>query len=327
MTRRPDLFIIGAPKCGTTSLYNYLQGHPEVFIPRPKEPNFFAAERYANTRLSYPDDLDRYLALYREAGSARRIGDASTSYLESPDAPARIRDFQLDARIVAMLRDPVEMIHSLHGMRVAQGVEPKADFADALEAERRRPGFGSLGDQSSVHYRDRARYADMLPAWFATFGRERVNVIITEDMAADPEPIFVRLLEFLDIDRGYRPPTFRRYNTSLHPRSLLVARLTASLPRRKTPDTAFDHVLLPVGRLVRRLNRRRDGPRRPMDEGVRQMLREEFRDQVDRLSELLDRDLATTWWGATSPAGAARVSGGDPSERVGSISSGPVEPA
>jgi len=318
VSRRPDLFIIGAPKCGTTSLFNYLQGHPEVFLPRPKEPNFFAAEPYAHSRLAYPQEMDRYLALFAAAGDAKRVGEASTSYLESPEAAGRIREFNPEARMVAMLRDPVEMMYSMHGMRVAQGVEPITDFAAALEAERTRPGYGTVGDGSSVRYRDRARYAEMLPRWFETFGRDRVHVIITEELAAEPEPTFVRLLEFLEVDPAYRPDTFRRYNTSLKPRSLLLSRLTANLPRRKAPRNVLDHLLLPVGRVLRRMNRRRVD-RGSVDPAVRKRLRAELGPDVDRLSDLLGRDLRLTWWAqgagptmsgssrATATAAAGRV--------------------
>jgi hypothetical protein len=292
----PDLFIVGAPKCGTTSLYNYLQGHPEVFLSAVKEPQFFAGDRIVKRGMPFPEAMDRYLALFEDAGDVKRVGEASTSYLESPEAVERIRDFAPDARIVAMLRNPVDMMHSLHGMRVAQGVEPKVDFADAMADERTRPGFGTVGDQSSVRYRDRARYADMLPGWFAAFGPERVHVIITEELAAEPAQTFARVLDFLEV-AGYQPQSFRHYNTSLRPRSVLLSRIVGRLPHRAVPVSRLDRLTIPLMRLLRRTNRRRlDRP--PVDPVLREQLRAEFAPDVTRLEALLGRELAGTWWAA-----------------------------
>ncbi|MEP6468453.1 MAG: sulfotransferase [Chloroflexota bacterium] len=297
MTRRPDLFIVGAPKCGTTSLYNYLQGHPEVFLAGVKEPQFFAGDRIVKRGMPFPDAMDRYLALFEDAGDAKKVGEASTSYLESPEAVERIREFAPDARIVAMLRNPVDMMHSLHGMRVAQGVEPKVDFADAMADEHTRPGFGTVGDQSSVRYRDRVRYADMLPRWFDAFGRERVHVIITEELAAEPQQTFAHLLAFLELSPGYQPASFRHYNTSLRPRSVLLSRIVGRLPHRAVPVSRLDRIAIACMRLLRRTNRRRlDRP--PVSPALRERLRAEFAPDVTRLEALLGRDLAGTWWAA-----------------------------
>ena len=298
MTRRPDLFIVGAPKCGTTSLYNYLHGHPDVFLASVKEPQFFAGDPVVKRGMAYPEDMARYLALFADAGDAKRVGEASTSYLESPAAVERVREFAPDARIVAMLRNPVDMMHSLHGMRVSQGVEPKVDFAAALADERTRSGFGTVGDQSSVRYRDRARYAEMLPRWFEAFGRHRVHVIITEDLAAHPDETFGDLLAFLEVSPSYRPESFRRYNTSLRPRSRLLSRVIGRIPYRAVPAGPLDRVTMPLVRLLRRSNRRRE-ERAPVDPALRGQLQAEFAPDVARLEGLLGRDLTGAWWAAS----------------------------
>lgn len=303
MTVRPDFFIVGAPKCGTTSLQRYLMGHPEVFVAmRPKEPQFFAADTLARFGMRYPDDLEPYLALFSGAGDARRVGDSSTSYLEAPEAPERIGEFNTDSRIIVMLRDPIAMMHSLHSMRVAAGLERVLDFGQALADERRRPGFGQVGDQSSVRYRDRVRFSEMLPRWFDAFGRERVHVMLLEDLAAQPGAEFRRVLEFLDVDPDYAPPTFARYNTREWPRSLLLARLNARLPRHSVPHGTGERLLVPVAHLIRTLNRSRTGPRTSVPDELRKQLQEELGPEVNRLGKLLGRDLRQVWWPAPEPA-------------------------
>ena len=298
-SRKPDFFIVGAPKCGTTSLHRWLVGHPQVFMPvRPKEPHYFGADLRAGTGMLFPDDLGAYLALFDSdaARAARRAGEASTTYLEEPDAPARIGAFNPGARIVVMLRDPVEMIASLHSMRVSQGLERMTDLRDALADERSRPGFGIVGDQSSVRYRDRVRFTVTLPRWFEVFGRERVHVIVLDDVAADPAREFRSILEFLDVDPSYSPPTFERYNEREWPRSLLLARLQARLRRPWTRNGPRDRLVRRGYHLLGRANRVR-GVRKQMTTDVRNQLREEFSPEVEELSRLLERDLTKLWWG------------------------------
>ncbi|MEP7359965.1 MAG: sulfotransferase [Chloroflexota bacterium] len=294
--RKPDFFIVGAPKCGTTSLHRYLVGHPEIFMPiRPKEPMFFENDRLANFGMSYPDDMAHYLDLFARAGDAQRVGEASTSYLESPLAASRIHDFNPDARIIAMLRDPVAMIASLHSMRVSQGLEHSASLSAALDDEQRRRGFGVVGDQSSIRYRDRARFSSMLPPWFDAFGRDRVHIVLLEDMAADGAGQFERVLLFLGVDPAYRPANLMPYNEREWPRSLLIARLSARFRRPWVRNSPSDRLARHVYHLLGRINRR-DVPRQPIPAAVVRQLRADLGPDVDQLSVLLGRDLRSLWW-------------------------------
>jgi hypothetical protein len=286
VTVRPDFFIVGAP---------------EVFIAmRPKEPQFFAADTLARFGMRYPDDLPHYLALFAAAGDAKRVGDASTSYLEAPEAPGRIREFNADSRIIVMLRDPVSMMRSLHSMQVTAGLERELDFRRALEDEKRRPGFGKVGDQSSVRYRDRVRFSEMLPGWFDAFGRERVHVMLLEDLAADTPEAFRGVLEFLRVDPAYAPPIFKRYNTREWPRSPLLARVNSHLPRHSVPHGTRERVLVPVAHFIRNVNRSRKPRATDVPAELRVSLQEELGPEVDRLSGLLGRDLRHAWWGEPS---------------------------
>ena len=179
MTRMPDLFIVGAPKSGTTSLYEYLKGHPDVFMSVVKEPCYFsrdlAADKSGNF-LRYDVDRARYLALFEGAGEAKRVGEASTRYLYSKDAAGLIAAEQPDARIVAILRNPVDMIASLHAHKLAGGTEDLETLEAALDAESdRHAGRRIPGDSNPflATYRDRARFGEQVPRWFDAFGRER----------------------------------------------------------------------------------------------------------------------------------------------------------
>ena len=224
MVRFPDLFIIGAPKSGTTSLYEYLKGHPDVFMSVLKEPSYFApdlAKEDSANFLVYGRDEALYLNLFAEAGDAKRLGEASTRYLYSKEAPALIKAASPDARIVAMLRNPVDMMHSLHAHKVAAATED-LDFEEALAAEADRHAGKRIPPTSNpmlATYRDRARFGEQLPRWFEIFGRDRVHVIILEDMIRQPEDEFRRLLEFLEVDPDYQPESFAAHNVAHGARS------------------------------------------------------------------------------------------------------------
>jgi hypothetical protein len=317
--RRPDLFIIGAAKSGTTSLYEYLKGHPEVFMSASKEPRYFAPdlESWSGHNLRYGKDLERYLALFKPARDEKRLGEASARYIYSREAPALIHAFQPKAYIVAMLRNPVDMAHSLHGELVAEGAEDITDFEQALAAEddrRRGERVPARRNPRMMLYRERASYSSQLERWFDIFGRDRVHVIIFEDFLREPAAVFRRLLEFLDVDPDYRPPSFASHNVGWAPRSRALQRLARSRLPQWLVWQAMPRVI-GEGRarsLVRAYQAsplyRRPQKRVPLDRQLRRRLEQEFAPDVARLSELLGRDLAEVWWQASRRE--ARSAGG-----------------
>ena len=131
----PNFFIVGAPKCGTTALYAYLAQHPDVFMSDPKEPHYFGSDLDFRYRRRPSDQ--QYRSYFAGAGDRRRIGEGSVWYLYSECAADEIGQAVPDARIIVMLRDPVEMIPSLHSQFVYNGHEDLA-LADALAAEEDR---------------------------------------------------------------------------------------------------------------------------------------------------------------------------------------------
>ena len=129
MEVKPNFFIVGAPKCGTTALYRYLRLHPNIYMPAKKEPHFFAQDLG-----SYPaiKTMDQYSALF--AGAEPRhtgIGEASVYYLRSTVAIPNIRAFNPEARLIAMFRNPVEMVHSFHSQLLYWSEESVTDFEAA----------------------------------------------------------------------------------------------------------------------------------------------------------------------------------------------------
>src|SRR5262245_29668254 len=128
--RKPDFFIVGAPKCGTTAIFEYLAPHPEVFLA-PKEPHFFGSDIRSIRQVNEAE----YLKLFGSAENELRLGDASVFYFYSNVAPQEIREFSPDARIIISLRNPVDMVYSLHSQLVFSLEDEIEDFETALRAE------------------------------------------------------------------------------------------------------------------------------------------------------------------------------------------------
>lgn len=252
----PDFFIVGAQRAGTTSLHEILAAHPDVFMSAVKEPAYFAfaagdpGYRLASgRRISFPfADRDRYLELFRAARGATRIGEASTLYFDAPGTPARIAAAVPDARIVVVLRDPVERARSAHRYMVRNGHEP-LDLDAALDAEPERKAAGWSPD---YRYAERGEYAAPLDAWLAAFPRERVHVALFEELRDRAGPPLAALAEFLGIDAAALPGRLPQANASGIPRT----RGHAALRRFVTgphPVKSWLRPLLPA-RVRRRLS-------------------------------------------------------------------------
>ncbi len=122
---KPNLFIVGAPKCGTTAWYDYLRGHPDIFFPDVKEPSHFLTDFSAWPQVS---DRAEYLRLFDESGDGRIIGEASPHYLYSDEAALNIREFNPDAKIIILVRDRADYLQSLYNEHLFNGVETIKDF-------------------------------------------------------------------------------------------------------------------------------------------------------------------------------------------------------
>ncbi|NMO21950.1 sulfotransferase [Pyxidicoccus fallax] len=278
--RPPNLFIVGAPRCGTTSMHGYLQQHPEVFMSPVKEPHYWCSDLFPADTLATHEE---YLALFSGADARHlRVGEASPTYLFSKVAPGRIRDFAPDARILIMLREPVDMLYSLHQRRVLVGNEDLLDFEAALVAEAPR-GQGELPARGGLYrYREVGAYAEQVRRYFDTFGRERVHVILYDDFRKDVATTFRDTLRFLGL-REDAPVDLSARNESRAIRSHVVHRLATRL--RRLPLTQG------LGARLVDLNTKpaRLAELRPE---VRRQLTAHFAPDVERLGALLGRDLA-----------------------------------
>ena len=156
---KPNFFIVGGPKCGTTALYTYLKNHPEIFMSRIKEPQFFAADIFCDQRTV--QTLADYLSCFAAARNEKRIGEASTAYLGSRNAAQEIKAFNPNAQIIIALRNPVEVMYAEHSERVFCNVEHIRNFNAALDSgEQRRWRTGPFKNQKVIRLRYRETQRD-----------------------------------------------------------------------------------------------------------------------------------------------------------------------
>ncbi len=303
----PNLFIVGAPKSGTTAIGRYLNAHPEVFVA-DKELSYFGSDLEFRTEHGEPWHIgwDAYCQWFAGHDRERYRVDRSVFYLYSRRAAEEIRRHDPTSRVLVMLRHPVDQMYSEHSEMLFQGEEDLDDFAAALAAEdERRRGQGippGCKHAFGLFYRDIARYAGQLERYLSAFGPDQVHVVIYDDLVADPAGVYGRILEFLDLDATYRPD-FTVVNGNKVVRSAALRQILRSAP---SGLRRAGRAVVPSARGRARLRRRLqdlntvERPRPPMDPGLRRTLEAEFESEVRLLESILDRPLPL-WHPAAVP--------------------------
>lgn len=288
---KPNFFIVGAPRCGTTSLTHWLALHPDVYIPEIKVPFHFGSDLDMIPKRKFRD-LDSYLALFEGATTQRRIGESTPFYLYSERAAQEIKNFDPAARIVIMLRNPVDMMYSLHARNLMDGNEALKDFAAALEAEPKRRKGGSLPAtcffRQGLYYRELARFPQQVKRYLDLYDREQVHVLIFDDLKAAPEQRLSLMLSFLGLEKIGQAP-LELANPSIGVRSSALAGFL------RTPPPVLERLPGGLGQgVIWRLNRwnRARAARPPIDQILRRQLLQEFAADIHELGDLLGRDLS-----------------------------------
>jgi len=196
----PDFLVLGAQKAGTTALYEYLRRHPQISGPSWKEVSFFD-RHWARGESWYRGNFPN---VARTRG--KHVGEASPSYVFHPLAPQRVEEVVPEARLIVLVRNPVDRALSQYNHEVALGREP-LPFEEALDAEEERlrgeqermaadPRYFSR-EWWSHTYKARGRYAEQLERWLAVFPREQLLILPSDDLGSDPARAHAQVLEFL----------------------------------------------------------------------------------------------------------------------------------
>ena len=272
----PNLFLVGAPRCGTTSLFTYLAAHPEIFGPSEKEPHYYDRDLLGPGGMSE----DEYAALFAGSEAERWRLDASALYLYSPGAPAAIARDAPGAHVVVSLRDPVELVASWHKLLAASGAETILDLVAAIDAEpERREGRRVPPNVSPalLLYSEIGGFAKHVARWREAFGEDRVHVVRLETLGATCADLVRSLgLEPIQQELPHLNPARRTMGV-------------AALLNRPSPLRSAARMLLPQGarRAVwHRVNRALTptAERDPVDPGLRSRLEPRFAAELDLLA-------------------------------------------
>lgn len=307
--KKPNFFIIGAPKCGTTSLAMWLSEHPNIYMSPIKEPHYFSSDLRIDP---LTQDRHIYYKLFQRAGNEHKaVGEASANYLFSKVAVPRIEAELPNSKYIVMLRNPVEMAYALHEQQIYNGIEHIKDFAEAwrLSEERARGRYVSqrCSEPLLLAYHLQCRLGELMQRLLNTVPRERVLILLLDDLKENPRREYLRVLNFLGVpDDGrqdfpvYNPAKERRW-IWLHQAVMIAARASSVVKRRvlRTPRGIGLLQALDRWNVVFR-------PRKSLDPEIRAELTKYFRKDIELLSELIGRDLSG--W----------VTGSD-SEREGSL--------
>jgi hypothetical protein len=293
-----NFFIVGAAKCGTTAMHEYLTQHPDVFMSKHKEPHFFGSDLDWHNR--EPMSSEYYSSLFDEAQNESVVGESSVFYLYSTRAAQEIHQYAPKAKILIMLRNPVDVIYSFHNQRLLNGTEDIDDFAEALAAEQdRREGRRlprQIGLRQGLFYRDLGRFDSQVERFQSVFPREQICFVIYDDFRRNTASVYREVVEFLGLEPSFEPafdvinpnavnrnPGLQRLMTA--PPSVFRSLLRALLPSRA--------LRLRIGSFIREWNSR--VARRPDLAGeLRSQLQIEFEDSIENLGGLIGRDL-TDW--------------------------------
>jgi hypothetical protein len=296
--RLPNFVVVGAPKCGTTSLYHYLRQHPDVFVPERKELHYFSypymrqfiagpGDEYQLTTLCKTEG--EYAGYYAGAGTRAAIGDVSPSYFYYADLPGsdlceRMRGLLGDVRIILMIRDPVQKAFSQF-MHLVRDARETLDFERALaaEAERTRKGYSAIW-----RYAGSSLFTNRTQTFMDAFGSVRVKPVFFDEFSARPRETMSEIFAFLGVDPDAAIDVESTYNRSGLPRSRLVAGLFAN----SNPVTALARRMLPLSvttRIRDVLQRLNTGAKPTLDAASRRFLEGYFEDDLQALAKLLGR--------------------------------------
>ncbi|MDY6937185.1 MAG: sulfotransferase [Cyanobacteriota bacterium] len=283
----PDFIILGAGKSGTTSLYKYLQQHPQVFFPEKKELYFFAFEGEDKPE-GMITQFDRYQEMFANAPDDRVIGEVSSVYLFRPRAADRIQHYRPEAKLIAILRNPVDRAFSDYLMHVGNNhfsiIDPQTgkpkEFANIVK---NRGYFIQIGF-----------YAEQLKRYYDRFDADQIKVYLYDDLVADSQSLVRDMFEFVGVDADFVPDMSKRHKVSGIPKNRTLNDLVMKKnPIRSLAATVLKPFLSSQIRDRIRDNINKSNLEKPqLSAELRQEAIEIYRDDILQLQDILQRDLS-----------------------------------
>ena len=294
----PNFLFIGTGKAGSTSLYYYLKQHPEVYMSPIKETNFFSYEggrpdfcgpgdrksdAHHNTIISIED----YIKNFQGANGEKAIGEVSPSYLYIPQAPSRIKKYIPEAKLIVILRNPIDRAYSNFSGLTKVGREPNADFLQAVKEEDLRIAENWA---PTWHYINNGFYYVQLKRYFDLFDRERFKIYLFEDWISNTIEVLQDIFTFIGVDNSFVPDISKKHNVSGKPKNKLLHKyLTQPNPLKTSFKKVIpDALSQKLGGGLRSYNLQ-EIPK--LNSDVRYQLIQIYREDILKLQNLIDRNL------------------------------------
>ncbi len=299
MIRKPNFFIVGASKCGTTAISEYLRSHPNIFMSRPKEPHYFAEDF---PKIRCVRTLDQYMDLFKGSRKQHKIiGEASQSYFYSSVAVSKIYEFNRHAKILVMLRNPVDMVYSLHSEFLVNGSEKEKEFEKAWRLQSsRREGLNvpkTCLEPKFLQYRKYAQYNIQIERLLRYFPRKQVKVVLFDDFIKSTKKVYEDILSFLGVPSDGRSE-FPRINANKTYKQEWLALFFQYMrpyilfwyPKARKIKQFLGIESISILNPLQKANNRVIS-RKPMDANLRSELVHEFKEDIENLSQILGRSL------------------------------------
>ena len=296
--KKPNLFIVGAPKCGTTAMAHYLSLHPDIFVPKLKEPHYFMRDDMPiKGALSYTD----YISLYADAETHNYLVDASVWYLYGKKSIKNIFNYNPSSKIIAMLRNPCEMTQSMHQQSFIGRSEDIKNFEQAWFITDNRKRNQNIPKQcaepSILYYDEIAKYGEQLERLYQYFDKDNVLVIFYDDFKNDTKKTHQTVLEFLSL-QCILLSDYKVINKRKEVRSIFLRNITRRYPRsmvkliRSVKSTFNINFSLNILPRLRKLNQKETKPP-AISNKLRLAIINNYRNDIQKLEKLTGANLKT----------------------------------
>lgn len=291
-TKKPEFFCVGAAKSGTSALQHFLRQHPDIFMPELKEIHHFAPDL-----LSANDpwlDEQKYLSLFIEAKKNQVIGETSVFYLLSETSAQLINKTYPHASIIIMIRNPLEVMYSLHSQLVYNGEENILDFEKALLAEEERKAGMNLPKKTRIQqkhlYFHVCQFAEQILRFMEYFNDDHLHFILYDDFKKDTLNEVQKVFRFLGVDDSFIPE-IKLINANKKIRNRTFQKLHYYANYHFFSKIFSENNLIKLNAYLLNLNTKYY-ERNPLDKELENRLKELLKPEIDKLSELFDRDLS-----------------------------------
>lgn len=295
----PDFLIIGAAKCGTTALHRYLSEHPQIYMSPTKELNFFALEGTdcsiykgdisGRQSPNLINNLEEYKSFFEQALNEQIIGESSPLYMLHPSAAQNIKNHLPYAKLISILRNPVDRAYSDFLFNLGRGTEPITSFTEAIQAEPQR-----IRDQYWYrwHYKSRGFYFEQIQRYFKLFDSAQIKIILYEELQHNTSTVLKDIFRFLGVDPSFQPEYSRKHNVTYVPRSRLISQ---SLQSKNSVAHNLKNI---IPKEIRRQFKQKimswnQQEFAELSLEIRQQLNKEYRNDIFQLQDLIQKDLSS----------------------------------